>query len=83
MSVAHHGFRTTRSCLSTSALLPDLTSCYFWLVSKIKIVLKGKRFDTIPDIERATGAFNHGTTVGISTSLAKENTLKEIKSNLL
>lgn len=33
---------------------PDLAPCDFWLFPKIKTVLKGKRFDTIPDIEIAT-----------------------------
>jgi [histone H3]-lysine36 N-dimethyltransferase SETMAR len=33
---------------------PDLAPCDFWLFPKIKSVLKGKRFDTISDIERAT-----------------------------
>lgn len=33
---------------------PDLAPCDFWLFPKMKTVLKGKRFDTIPDIERAT-----------------------------
>ena len=33
---------------------PDLAPCDFWLFQKIKSVLKGKRFDTIPGIEKAT-----------------------------
>lgn len=33
---------------------PDLAPCDFWLFPKIKTVLKGNRFDTIPEIERAT-----------------------------
>lgn len=33
---------------------PDVAPSDFWLFPKLKTTLKGRRFDTIPDIERAT-----------------------------
>ena len=33
---------------------PDLAPCDFWLFSKVKMAMKGKRFDSIQDIEAAT-----------------------------
>jgi hypothetical protein len=30
---------------------PDLTSCDFWLLPKIKLTMRGNRFDTIPETE--------------------------------
>jgi hypothetical protein len=33
---------------------PDLAPCDFWLFPKIKLTMKGSRFDTIPEIEAAT-----------------------------
>jgi hypothetical protein len=35
---------------------PDLALCYFWLFPKVKMTLKGKRFESIQDIEAATTA---------------------------
>jgi hypothetical protein len=32
---------------------PDLVPCDFWLLPKIKLTMKGNRFDTIPEIEAA------------------------------
>jgi transposase len=33
---------------------PDLAPCDFWLFPKIKLKMKGNRFDTIPEIEATT-----------------------------
>jgi hypothetical protein len=33
---------------------PDFAPCDFWLFSKIKLTMKGNRFDTISEIEGAT-----------------------------
>lgn len=33
---------------------PDLSPCDFWLFPKLKMAMKGKRFDTISDIQKAT-----------------------------
>ena len=61
-------------------------------VPKIKAVLKGKRFNTIPDIEMTTSkqlkgssrnALNHIINVGMSKSLPKESVLKEINLSLM
>ena len=35
---------------------PDLAPCDFWLFPKVKITMKGKRFESIQDIEAATTA---------------------------
>ena len=35
---------------------PDLAPCDFWLFPKVKITMKGKRFESIQDIEVATTA---------------------------
>ena len=35
---------------------PDLAPCDFWLFSKIKMTMRGKRFQSIQDIEAATTA---------------------------
>ena len=35
---------------------PDLAPCDFWLFPKVKITRKGKRFESIQDIEAATTA---------------------------
>ena len=33
---------------------PDLAPCDFWLFPKVKMTMKGKRFESIQDIEAAT-----------------------------
>jgi hypothetical protein len=33
---------------------PDLAPCDFWLFPKVKMTMKGKRFESIQDIETAT-----------------------------
>jgi len=33
---------------------PDLAPCDFWLFSEVKMTTKGKRFESIQDIEAAT-----------------------------
>jgi hypothetical protein len=33
---------------------PDLAPCDFWLFSKLKLTMKGKRFASIPEIEVTT-----------------------------
>jgi hypothetical protein len=35
---------------------PDLAPCDFWLFPKVKMTMKGKRFESIQDIEAATTA---------------------------
>ena len=35
---------------------PNLAPCHFWLFLKVKITTKGKRFESIQDIEAATTA---------------------------
>ena len=35
---------------------PDLAPCDFWLFSKVKMAMKGKRFELIQDIEAAATA---------------------------
>ena len=35
---------------------PDLALCEFWLFPKVKMTMKGKRFESIQDIEAATTA---------------------------
>jgi len=35
---------------------PDLAPCDFWLFPKVKMTMKGKRFEPIQDIEAATTA---------------------------
>src|SRR5215469_4391510 len=35
---------------------PDLASCNFWLFPKVKMSMKGKRFESIQDIEAAMSA---------------------------
>jgi len=35
---------------------PDLTPCDFWLFPKFQMTMKGKRFESIQDIEAATTA---------------------------
>jgi hypothetical protein len=35
---------------------PDLALCDFWLFPKVKMTIKGKRFELIQDIETATTA---------------------------
>jgi len=36
--------------------LPDLTPCDFWLFPKVKMTMKGKRFESFQDTEAATTA---------------------------
>jgi hypothetical protein len=36
-----------------SPYLPDLAPYDFWLFPKVKLTVKGKRFDMIPEIEAA------------------------------
>jgi len=35
---------------------PDLAPCDFWIFPKVKMAMKGKRFESIQDIEAATTA---------------------------
>jgi len=35
---------------------PDLAPCNFWLFPKVKMTMKGKRFESIQDIQAATTA---------------------------
>jgi len=35
---------------------PDLAPCDFWLFSKVKLTMKGERFESIQDIEAAMTA---------------------------
>ena len=35
---------------------PDLALCDFWLFPKVKMTMKGKRFESIQDVETATTA---------------------------
>ena len=35
---------------------PDLAPCDFWLFPKVKMTMKGKRFESIQDVETATTA---------------------------
>jgi hypothetical protein len=40
--------------VSSSTLFTDLAPCDFWRFPKVKMAMKGKRFEWIQDIEAAT-----------------------------
>ena len=49
---------------------PDLAPCDFWLLPKVKMAMKGKRFESIQDIELATRA-QQKTRKGTSRTASK------------
>jgi transposase len=70
---------------------PDLVPCDFALFPKLKMKLKGRRFETVSDIQRESQAvldsirennfhrvLKHGKNDGIAVYVPKETILKEI-----
>lgn len=83
-----NGYLLQRISFWQKTLLPvhiglDLIPCDLWLFPKIESTLQGKCFDSSPFRKVSRNAFNHEINLGISASLAMENSLKGVKTNLM